>query len=630
MSNEYIPVFLIIFPLLPAVILLFTKNARLRLWTVLISALGLAAGSIGLLVFNAREGIMRACFEYTVVSKMMLFIELALAVYIFYRGIKAKRYAVSFFIALQTIVILVFEFSFGRELIIENSFFIDKLSVIMALIIGIIGSLIAVYALGYMDSFHRDHRKDVQDRRCMFFFFIFVFISAMFGIVFANNLLWMYFFWEITTFCSFILIGYKQTQESKDNAFRALLFNLIGGLFFALGIALLGFMAKTVEMDKLMILHKSLALLPVVFLCFSGLAKSAQFPFSSWLLGAMVAPTPVSALLHSSTMVKAGVYLFVRFAGVLEGTAAGLMFSTIGAITFLVSSIIAVTQNDAKKVLAYSTIANLGLVVMCAGIGTSEAVWAAVLLIIFHAVAKCLLFLCVGVIEHKIHSRDIEHMSGLIISLPKLSIMLQIGIAGMFLAPFGMVISKWAVLKALVDYSPLLTVFLVFGSAATLFFWVKWMGRIICVVSEQENIEEGISRTEWVPLAALCALTIGVCAFFPAIASLLIEPFIEEMYKTTVVLGHGNLVIMSIMLAMVMLFPLSFINYGKRVKVVDVYLAGDNTDKGTAFYDSFGVGRDMQMRSFYLVNYIKENKLFRVSVTVCVILMAAVILTCLL
>src|SRR5204863_7003783 len=115
-----------------------------------------------------------------------------------------------------------------------------------------------------------------------------------------------------------------------------------------------------------------------------------------------------------------------------------------------------------------STVANLGLIVLCGGIGTHAAVWAGVLLIIFHALAKCLLFLCVGVVEHRLHSRDIEAMSGLVKQMPRLAVMMLIGMAGMFLAPFGMLISKWAVLKAVVDASPPLSVLVAFGSAATL------------------------------------------------------------------------------------------------------------------------------------------------------------------
>jgi ech hydrogenase subunit A len=249
-----------------------------------------------------------------------------------------------------------------------------------------------------------------------------------------------------------------------------------------------------------------------------------------------------------------------------------------------------------------------------------------VLLIIFHAVAKGLLFLCAGVIEDKIHSRDIEQMTGLIVTLPKLSIMAEIGIAGMFLAPFGMLISKWAVLKAIVDSNPLLVIFLVFGSAATLFFWVKWIGRLICVLGSEENREEGIGLTEWLPLAGMSLMTLGVCAFFPALAGLLIEPFIRQMYSATVDMGQGNLIIMTILLAMVMLFPLSFINRGKKVKVVDAYLAGANTPKGTAFINSFGAASEMEMGSMYLQSYFNERFLTRSGAAVTLALMLLALL----
>jgi ech hydrogenase subunit A len=144
----------------------------------------------------------------------------------------------------------------------------------------------------------------------------------------------------------------------------------------------------TLALNEMVSSGSGVVLIPVVLICIAGLAKSAQMPFSSWLLGAMVAPTPVSALLHSSTMVKAGVFILIKFAPVLTGTAAGYFIALLGGVTFLTTSLVAVTQSNAKRVLAYSTIANLGLIVMCAAIGTKETVWAAILLTIFHAVAK--------------------------------------------------------------------------------------------------------------------------------------------------------------------------------------------------------------------------------------------------
>ena len=280
----------------------------------------------------------------------------------------------------------------------------------------------------------------------------------------------------------------------------------------------------------------------------------------------MVAPTPVSALLHSSTMVKAGVYLVLRMAPVVTGTKVGMMVALVGAVTFVVGSLAAITTSEAKRVLAWSTVANLGLIVLCGGIGTYEAVWAGMLLIIFHAVAKCLLFLCVGVVEHKLHSRDIEDMSGLVVRMPRVAVMMQIGMAGMFLAPFGMLISKWAVLKAVVDAYPSLSVFIVFGSAATLFFWVKWMGKLVEVVGTGERIKKELALGEAIALYGLSAATFLACLFFPLISSRFIEPYVYAVYGQSASLGQGNIIIMIIMMAMVMLFPLSFINYGRGVQ----------------------------------------------------------------
>lgn len=621
----YLLEFLIIFPLLVSVILLSLKGQGLRSCIVKISALAISSAVIGLLISTFHQSIQYFKAESHLVSKIMFFTEMALAGYVLYSGLKFRRGWVILFILLQAALMIYFERSCGPKIIVEHNLFIDKFSILMSLVVGIIGSLICIYSIGYLRDFHGDYHKEIKDRSSFFFFVVFVFLSAMFGVVFSNNLLWLYFFWEITTICSFLLIGYKRTEESRRNAFLALELNLLGGLAFLAAIIFFFRTTGSVELSKVMLLGKAWALIPVMLICFAGLTKSAQLPFSSWLLGAMVAPTPVSALLHSSTMVKAGVYIILRFAAVLQGTMAGFALALIGGVTFLVASFAAVSQSDAKKVLAYSTIANLGLIVLCAGIGTYEAMWAAILLIIFHATAKCLLFLCVGTVEHKIHSRNIENMSGLIITMPKLSIMLQVGMAGMFLAPFGMLISKWAVLKALVDYNPLLAIFVVFGSSVTLFFWVKWIGKLIIVSEDKEEIEQGVSKSQWFSLAALSILTISVCGFFPLVSSVLIEPYCLEIYARTITMSQGNIVIMSIMLAMVMLFPLSFINYGKRVKVVDAYLGGANINNNVEFRGCAGSVKGMSMYNYYLEDYFNEKQLLKFGVMISIVLVIAML-----
>jgi ech hydrogenase subunit A len=615
----YLLILLILFPLAIALILLCLSNEGARDIFIKISAFLLFFSCLSLVATNFHHDIQYFKAGFPLVDKVMVYLELVLAGYLFYVGLKYKRYLTTILISLQALAVIYFEMSCRSSLIVENNLFVDKLSIIMALIVGIIGGLTSIYATGYMRDFHQIHHPEIKDSRRFFFFVIFVFISAMFGIVFANNLLWLYFFWELTTLCSFLLIGYKRTEESRNNAFYALELNLIGGVAFLIAILYLYSSFRVIEMDKILLLGKTSIMLPVALLCFCGLIKSAQLPFSGWLIGAMVAPVPVSALLHASTMVKAGVYIMLRLALLLEGTLAGFLLALIGGTTFLACSFIAISQTNAKKILAYSTVANLGLVVLCAGVGTYEAMWAAILLIIFHAVTKSLLFLCVGNIEQKLGSMDVEEMEGLIISMPKTSIMMQIGIAGMFLAPFGMLISKWAVLKALVDYNPLLAIFVIFGSSATVLFWVKWMGKLITVAKAYVNIEQGVSLSEWMPLSTLSFLTVGVCFFFPLITNILIEPYLMEAYDRTIEISHGNVVIMTLMFTMVMLFPLSLINYGKKLKIVDAYLGAANIDS-TRFQGAAGQIKDIQMNNYYFGKYFGEHRLFNCAALVSFVL----------
>ena len=529
-----------------------------------------------------------------------------------------------------------FELTQGEHLEVAQNLFVDKLAVIMALINGLVGGAIFLYALGYMREYHTVAHRDVPDRRPLFFALLFIFMGAMFGLIFANNLVWMFLFWEITTLCSFLLIGYTQTDEAKRNALRALVMNLAGGLAFAVAIVWLHRQTGSIELQTLITMgmhggaDKLLVLLPAALLCFAGITKSAQLPFSSWLLGAMVAPTPVSALLHSSTMVKAGVYLVLRMAPAVTGTKVGMMVALVGAVTFVVGSLAAITSSEAKRVLAWSTVANLGLIVLCGGIGTYEAVWAGILLIIFHAVAKCLLFLCVGVVEHKLHSRNIEDMSGLVVRMPRVAIMMQVGMAGMFLAPFGMLISKWAVLKAVVDAYPSLSVFIAFGSAATLFFWVKWMGKLVQVVGPAERIKKEMVLGEAIALYGLSAATAMACLLFPLISSHFIEPYIFAVFNQPVSLGEGNVIIMTIMMAMVMLFPLSFMNYGRGVKVVDAYLGGANVHSSVQFRSIADSVQDVEIGNYYLRNIFSEAWLSRWGVIGCAALLVAMLtLACL-
>ncbi len=609
--------FLIGFPLLLAVLSLFVRGYRLRASIIAVACLIIAACALSLLFPGITLPDLPFALPHEAVNSAALALEAALAAFILVMCLRNARYLAALMAVLQFGISAASELLFGRNVVGRRLFTADKLSVIMALIIGIVGSLITIYALSYMKRYH-EHHPEFRDRRKLFYFLQFAFMSAMFGLVFSNGLPLLHLFWEITTVCSFLLIGYNGTKQSSDKAFLALTINLLGGLAFSAAIFASEAWLGIGELDALVKSGNAWSLVPAALLAFAGMTKSAQLPFSSWLLGAMVAPTPVSALLHSSTMVKAGVYLVIRLAPVLQGTLPGVMVALIGGITFLVSSLAAISQSDAKRVLAYSTIGNLGLIVLCGGVGTYESVWAGILLVVFHAVTKCLLFLCVGTYEQKNNTRDIESMSGLIVSMPRLSIMIQIGIAGMFLAPFGMLVSKWAVLKALIDFNPLLAVFVVFGSSSTLFFWVKWMGKLLEVTTAHENAEAGVGARQWTPLVILSVLTVALVAFYPLLSDVLIEAYVMETFgRITVLISQGNIVIMTIMLGMVALFPTTFFVYGRRVKVVNAYLGGGNADSSTKFIGAAGEIKKMEMKNYYMPRALRESRLLAAGVIVC-------------
>lgn len=612
-------IFLIGFPLIVAIALLILKADAARDIIVKVAAIVIAAASIYLVVQNFGNGgdYFKVPHAETV-GYVMMAIEILLAIVIIVLGIKSKRYLAPVFAVIQTPLMIWFELTKGHHIEVNYNMYVDRLSMIMVLIIGIVGSLIAVYAIGYMKDFQA-HHKSAKDRRPWFFFLMFLFLSAMFGLVMSNNLIWLYFFWEITSLCSFFLIGYNGLFHKDDedkiatrNAFRALVMNLAGGLGFVIAIILIGSYG-TLELSTMITMGAMgySVVAPAIFLAFAGITKAAQMPFNSWLLGAMVAPTPTSALLHSSTMVKAGVFLIIKLSPVLGGNLAGTMVALVGGITFLMASFAAISQSNAKKVLAYSTVANLGLIVACGGVGSASAVWAGIMLIVFHAITKSLLFLCVGTAEHNIGSRDIEDMDGLFERMPKLAAFMLIGIAGMFLAPFGMLISKWATMVAFVNSSNIILILIIcFGSAATAFYWTKWMGKLSAVMAGRENIQKNVHKEETFVHMVLAILTVVVCLGFPFISSAMLIPYLEVGFGAVeaLALSANNMIIMCIMIAVLVLLFAFF--FGRTTKkIVPIYMSGVNKGDNLTFVNSMQGDTPVALRNWYLNGYFGEFKM---------------------
>ncbi|UAL07480.1 MAG: hypothetical protein KRP56_06580 [Candidatus Methanogranum gryphiswaldense] len=622
--------FLLLFPALIAVLLLLVKNDKIRGAIVIPGAIAIMAVSVYVAVEFLKGGTTYFDFESEMLNWLMLAIEIILCAIVVYLGIKHKKYLASILSLAQAVFLVWFEFTHAHEIDVSNNLYIDQFSIIMILIIGVIGSVICIYSLGYMRDF-QEHHAGEKDRRPWFFFLMFIFLSAMFGIVTSNNLMWMFFFWEVTTLCSFALIGFTKTEEAVNNSFRQIIMNLVGGIAFILAIIVLGTQYGVMEFDALLELDSGAmyVMLAVGLLSIAGIAKAALMPFHSWLLGAMVAPTPTSALLHSSTMVKAGVFLILRLSPMYGDNTVGYMVMCIGGLTFLLASMAAISQSNAKRVLAYSTIANLGLIAACGAVGTYEALWAGIMILIFHAVTKSMLFLCVGTAEHHIGSRDIEDMDGLFSRMPKLSALMIIGIAGMFLAPFGMLISKWAAMISFVNSENLVLIACIcFGSAVTIFYWGKWLGKMVAVVANSKDVEETVHKEEWSVLGLLAVLVVAVCFSFPLISSEVLSPYLLSVFGQPVdpifaTFGIAYVSVLLGMLALLVVVPIPFFNKTKK-KVKENYMCGVNNGDNLSYSGSMGTSVNVSMRNWYMEEWFGENRINKIGlvITIAIIVVA--------
>ena len=607
---------LICFPFLAAAVLLLSKNGGLRDLVSYLGAVVIMCLTGVLWVAWIRSGSRPIDLYYnTEIADHVIFgAEIFMMCLVTFLCFKYGYKRVSLLSIIPTVIISVTEFAVPHRPRTAH-IFLDRLSMMMCLIIAIIGGLIIIYAVGYMSGYHM-HHKEVKNRSSYFLALLFVFMGAMFGFVLAESLIWLFFFWECTSVCSFLLIGYTRTEEAIKNSFRALWMNLFGGLGLSVGIFYFAYYVGTLSLRTFInagVNGNPYALLPVALMAFAALTKSAQLPFSTWLLGAMVAPTPSSALLHSATMVKAGIYILLRLSPAMSGTVTGTMVSMIGGFTFFVASFMAIAQSDAKRVLAMSTVSNLGLMVACAGSGTPETVWAGVFLMIFHAVSKSLLFLDVGATENSIHSRDIEDMHGMIYFLPKLAVPMFIGIAGMFLAPFGMLISKWAALRAAVDEKNLvMLLFIAFGSATTSFYWSKWMGKIISHPHALTQVKDITRKNEMISMVIQAVMMVVLCMLFPFISGIYVDPMLLEMFGTSgQVLSPGLLVMLSIIILFVFAIPPVFYLYSSKMHTNRKlsYMGGINAGDDSCFIDSFGEEKRLWLSNYYFANRIGIRKI---------------------
>ncbi len=314
------------------------------------------------------------------------------------------------------------------------SFFLDGLGLLFALMILGIGLLIILYARFYLSK---------SDPMGQFYTYLLLFQGAMLGIVLSNNVLLLLIFWELTSLSSFLLIGYwKHLPEGRQGARMALAVTGMGGLAMIGGMLILGDIAGSYDLTVILAhgeaIKSSPMYMPALILILLGaFTKSAQFPFHFWLPHAMAAPTPVSAYLHSATMVKAGIFLMARLWPALAGTDAWFyIVGTTGLVTMLVGASIALFKDDLKALLAYSTVSHLGLITMLLGFGTKAAAVAAIFHIINHVTFKAALFMTAGIVDHSAHTRDIKRLGGLAAFMPITAVIATISALSMAGIPF--------------------------------------------------------------------------------------------------------------------------------------------------------------------------------------------------
>ncbi|MBI0584570.1 MAG: NADH-quinone oxidoreductase subunit L [Methanomassiliicoccus sp.] len=585
-GGEVLAVLLVLVPVVGSMIVLAARRRAATVWTVLIVSAAMVLSSVGLLLFMAADSFRIIAIDAHDLFPMgpaMIVLDLVLAAVFVIIGWRIRSWWVVG-IAAANLVLAVALDSWLNFTEATPALLVDNLALIMALITSIIGSIIAIYALRYM-------RDDPRQPR--FFAVILLFLGGMNGAVFSNDMLWLFLFWDVTTLCSFLLIGHTGTVEAKRAAERALRITIAGALAFIVGAILAYNYYGTTSLVGIPVGGlDGLAVMPLALLAVAGFTKSAQFPFQSWLLGAMVAPTPVSALLHSATMVNLGVYLLIRTSpSLVEVASLSWVIALVGGATFLASTVLAMTQSNSKRVLAWSTIGNLGLITMCVGISTPLAITAAVVLLLYHSISKALLFLSVGVVKERLGSEDIEDMQGIRTTMPYASAALIIGVFTLVLPPFGMFVSKWLIVAAAGTYQ-LLLFLLVLGFAGMMVYYFKWIGTILSAGPGARSIpvrEDSLARNYKWTLGALMAGAVVLSALIGPVLRYLIAPFIERYFVIPV--GTDNLslftssgefpVFLFLLLTAIIFLGLMFLVRPGEDEVSKIYAGGEEFELET-------------------------------------------------
>lgn len=444
----------------------------------------------------------------------------------------------SYIPALQQGAVVTTQISWLPSLGIDIALRLDALSLMFSLLISGIGTLVFIYSYYYLGE---------KNSLPKLYSLLMLFMAAMLGIALSNNLLILLVFWELTSISSFLLVAYWQRYDAAQRGSRmALTITGLGGLCMLGGFVLLGQVAGTYQIDSLFaqreLIQASPYFLPILLLILMGaFTKSAQFPFHFWLPNAMAAPTPVSAYLHSATMVKAGIFLLLRLSPILVGASLYHNIVTlVGLFTLCIGAFFAIFKEDLKGLLAYSTISHLGLIMCLIGVGSPLAIAAAIFHILNHATFKAALFMIAGIIDHETGTRDLRKLSGAWQFLPVTGTLTMIACAAMAGVPLtnGFLSKEMFFTELLASQAGIGLTFVTVMATLAGIFAVAYSARMLHgvffdaqygQVLPSKHIHEP-AKGMLAPIALLAAL----CILVGVIPALLVEPIIHAVTVATV------------------------------------------------------------------------------------------------
>lgn len=451
--------------------------------------------------------------------------------YFLYQGFKYRDFKTKIFaltqLALYTVVISTTAESSSFDILF------DSLSYFMFILINIVGGLIVIYALGYIE--YEDF--SIEKKRA-FIGILLAFLGVMNAIVVTNSLEIFFLLFETTTLASYLLIRYRMDDISIKNGIKALYMNQVGGVALLVGMVILNLNEDSIYFSEI-ISNQNIIFLPFAILALAGLIKGAQTPFDGWLLGAMVAPTPVSAILHSSTMVKIAPFLIIKLSPILSQSLAGKIVAIFSGFVFISSGLSALYKSNFKEILAHSTISLLGLMIALAAVGTNLTIIASIMLLFFHGVSKAMLFLQAGILEKIYHLKDINDMDSLLSKAPLTTLFILFGFISISLPPFGAFFGKFLAIEGLASEILLVTMMAI-GGVVLVLLYLKVSAKLL-IKQRESLIKESVPNYMFTPNLFLTLILITTGFFIAPFISNIVAPIAMEITQTSLSISSNSL-----------------------------------------------------------------------------------------